>query len=183
MNNKGMTIIEILLSLGLLSIVMVFIFNILADLSQEEALSNKRNVDSITRSTIIRLIENDFIAKGVIKINGCSLSDSICLDITYEDNTTKRITAKSNTLTYADEKWTLKSGNFDLSNFKYCYKGNIKAQGSNVASPYYFVKIVIPIKTKINNNNKYDIELTLIDNRLNTSIDQILFTNNNSYSC
>ena len=65
LNNKGVTLIELIVSLALISIVMVFIFNLLIDLKAEDSLSSKRSTDALNRSTIIRLIQNDFLDKTI----------------------------------------------------------------------------------------------------------------------
>ena len=61
MNKKGMTLMEVLVSLVLISIVMIFIVNLLSDLKNEGILSNKRNEDSLTRASLINVIEADLI--------------------------------------------------------------------------------------------------------------------------
>ena len=61
MNKKGLTLVELIFSLALISIIMVFIFNLIGDLKTEDSLSKTRSEDSLTRSTVINLIQNDFI--------------------------------------------------------------------------------------------------------------------------
>ena len=61
MNKKGMTLMEVLVSLVLISIVMIFVVNLLSDLKNEGILSNKRNTDSLTRASLINVIQGDLI--------------------------------------------------------------------------------------------------------------------------
>ena len=61
MNKKGMTLMEVLVSLVLISIVMIFIVNLLSDLKNEGILSNRRNEDSLTRASFINVTEAEFI--------------------------------------------------------------------------------------------------------------------------
>ena len=50
LNSKGMTLTEVIAALIILSIVMIFLFNILSDLRYEDYLSLSRNEDSINRA-------------------------------------------------------------------------------------------------------------------------------------
>ena len=61
MNKKGMTLMEVLVSLVLISIVMIFVVNLLSDLKNEDVLSNKRNEDTLTRASLINVIQSDLI--------------------------------------------------------------------------------------------------------------------------
>ena len=61
MNNKGMTLMEVLVSLVLISIVMIFIVNLLSDLKNEDVISAKRNEDTLTRAALINVIQGDLI--------------------------------------------------------------------------------------------------------------------------
>ena len=45
MKSKGMTMVELIVSVGLISIVMVFVFNILVDMRQEETNSSFKSQD------------------------------------------------------------------------------------------------------------------------------------------
>ena len=56
---------------------MVFIFNLLGDLKTEDSLSKTRSEDSLTRSTVINLIQNDFIKLGLYKWSSCNQSGSL----------------------------------------------------------------------------------------------------------
>lgn len=176
-----MTLIEILLSLALLSIVMIFTFNILADLANEELLSNKRSADAINRATIIRLVQNDFINKGVKEIRNCTVTNSVCLDIFFKDNTEKKLIFEEKKVTYDNEMWELKVGKYDLNNFKFCYNDKIEYNGT--LSSYFYLKLIMPLSSSISNNNKYDIELTLIADQPGWTENKIYLPNGNQATC
>ena len=61
LNRKGMSLTEVIAALVILSIVMIFLFNILSDLRYEDYLSLSRNEDAINRANLINIIENDNI--------------------------------------------------------------------------------------------------------------------------
>lgn len=96
MNNKGMTLVEIVISIGLVSIIMVFTLNLLVELRSEEALGSNKSNDLLNRSIIIRTVQNDFLNKEIEAIaetnkiagrddyKGCGLADSVNgFDSTY----------------------------------------------------------------------------------------------------
>ena len=61
MNKKGMTLMEVLVSLVLISIVMIIVVNLLSDLKNQDVLSNKRNEDTLTIASLINVIKSDLI--------------------------------------------------------------------------------------------------------------------------
>lgn len=68
LNNKGMTLLEIMISISLVSIVMIFTLNLLNDLRSEEYLGNDKTADLLNRSIISKKIQNDFITKGIKQV-------------------------------------------------------------------------------------------------------------------
>ena len=93
MKSKGMTLVEIMISVTMISLVMIFTFNILSDMKSENSQATRRSTDSINRATIIRIVQNDFIYKTLIKVEGCPINSSIlyCYKFTYSDNSTKML--------------------------------------------------------------------------------------------
>lgn len=67
LNNRGMTLVEIIVSISLVSIVMVFTLNLLTDLKSEETLGEGKTSDLLNRSIIIKTVQKDF-AKGIESI-------------------------------------------------------------------------------------------------------------------
>jgi prepilin-type N-terminal cleavage/methylation domain-containing protein len=169
LNNKGITLIEIMISVTLIAIVMVFLFNLLIDLRADEGLSTKKNSDLINQAGIIRLIENDFVTKGVKQISGCGSDPSYpCLGIdeqtyrffqfTFNDNTIKYLIVYKDHLEYGlkdnnYEGWPITSTNYDLDGVKYNVSKN---------NPYISVKINIPTADSSSSKNKLDINLFFI---------------------
>ena len=77
MDNKGFTLIEIMVSISLIAIVLVFMFNLLGDIKRENALSNNDIADALNRATITRIIQNDFIEKNLTIVNTCNRNNDI----------------------------------------------------------------------------------------------------------
>ena len=100
LNYKGMTIIEIILAIGLVSIVMVQVLNLLVDLKSEQVLGESKTNDLSNRSLIMQKVENDFLSKTITSINDCpSLSNKIadrdvysmksCVKLVYDGKNSK----------------------------------------------------------------------------------------------
>lgn len=70
LNNKGMTLVEIVISIGLVSIVMVFTLNLLVELRSEEALGSNKTSDLLNRSIIMKTVQDDFLNKEILSISG-----------------------------------------------------------------------------------------------------------------
>ncbi len=100
LNSKGMTIVEIILAIGLVSIVMVQVLNLLVDLKNEQVLGESKTKDLSNRSIILQKVENDFVNKVITEINDCPLNNKLvggrelykpksCVRIVYNEDTTK----------------------------------------------------------------------------------------------
>ncbi|MBR1943861.1 MAG: prepilin-type N-terminal cleavage/methylation domain-containing protein [Alphaproteobacteria bacterium] len=154
--SKGTTLIEIMISIALISVVMIFVFNILSDLKDEDRESSKNSTDLLNKASYTRIIQNDFINLDLQKIQGCSDANSIvCYLFTYQTGTTKKFIVYSNYIVYGDEKWTLTSGNYTKQGSKFCYE-----QSDNSIKPYHLLKIYVPTDLDVSSNKNYDVELT-----------------------
>jgi len=76
LNKKGMTLIEIILSIGLVSIVMVQVLNILVDLKDEQLLGKDKTADLTNRSIIVKTVQDRFNTKIVKNLNNCKKTNS-----------------------------------------------------------------------------------------------------------
>ena len=168
MNKKGFTLIELIFSLVLVSIVLIFIMSLLSDLKREDSLNSSRSADLLTRSNIISLIENDIINKGVSSISESNKNGSyINIKIDFNDNTTKNLIVYSNYLVYGApnklEKWDFKSIKFlnpSSNKYKYCYK---KSDKSSVDGKYYYMlNLNIPVDSDIYAKRKYDFDIMVM---------------------
>lgn len=71
-NNKGLTITEIVISITLVSIVLVFLLNVLITVRNENNSSQSLSRLLINQALIIKDIETDFIDYELQQVNGCS---------------------------------------------------------------------------------------------------------------
>ena len=153
MNNKGFTLVELMVSVALVSIVLVFMFNLLGDIKRESSISNDNIDDIIDRSTITRIIQNEWIEKKLTRVATCNETGTImCYAFTFKDNSTKRLLVKEKEIEYDNERWILEDGEYNADGATYCsYK---KDTGKN-----YLLKIVIPVIDHKEDNRIHDIEL------------------------
>lgn len=169
MNKKGTTLIEVLISVVLIATIMVFMFNILVDLRNEESLSTLKSTESLNRSAIIHLIQNDITVKGLTKVvfTDTSATDEgkpLIFTFTFKDNSEKELKVYSKSLIYDNEIWKLNNGEYLLTEMKYCYVNQVQVNKTDVASPYYYLNINIPVSHEASSKRKYDIDITVMNN-------------------
>ena len=76
-NNKGVTIVELLVSLALLSVVLMFLYNLLSNVTFEKNTDFIANSNQANRIDIINTIENDLILDNNIEIENSEKSERI----------------------------------------------------------------------------------------------------------
>lgn len=69
LNNKGVTIVELLVSLALLSVVLMFIYNLLSNVTFEKNTDFIANANQANRIDIINTIEHDLLNDNDISID------------------------------------------------------------------------------------------------------------------
>lgn len=60
MNNKGFTLIELMISVSLVSVVLIFTLNLLNDIRAEEDMGSNKTADLTNRTIITKVIQSDF---------------------------------------------------------------------------------------------------------------------------
>ncbi len=70
-NNKGVTLVEIIVSVVLISIVVIFIFNLMITVKNLNDTSNTSSTNIINKGIIIKKIEADFQNLGLVAVNKC----------------------------------------------------------------------------------------------------------------
>lgn len=168
LNNKGISLIELLISIALISVVMMFMFKLLIDVTNEQSNDTYAKNNQINRSEIITRIESDFIDRDLILITDESeFHDRLEVIFSFSDGTQTKIDATTNTFTYGDidssgeflegfQKWTL-TGCTLFTDHVSIYS---KTDGS-VTSPYFAIVIDIEVHTPnerndVHNNNVLD---------------------------
>lgn len=154
MNKKGFTILELLISIALISVVLLLLLRVMLAL---EAINHDKSYasdDEIARTEIIGNIEQDFLD---YHLNGLQIKrqdEKMILTLFMDQEKTIIIDNKS--LTYDNEKYSLKSTNAT-------YGSCLTYQYQELENDYYLVSIVIPVYIDGENTTvKDDLELTYL---------------------
>ena len=152
LSKKGSTLLELVISIALISIVLVFLMKLLVDLNNTETNNVYAKDNQINRAEIIRTIENDG-----------STSDNLKIKFTFKNNKTSSINATENKFTYKDtnnntRSWTMDGGKL------YTYKAYLNYSEDaieDVINRTYTLQINIQVhttndKNKFGNNNLLD---------------------------
>lgn len=118
MNKKGFTLMEIIVSVALLSIVMLLLFQLMIDLEYEDNHSSFAKDNQIKRATIIKRVEKDLMDKGLSLVSLNKTSDYATLTFKYSNNTDSSVVVYENKISYGGETWLLESdgATYDFNN-------------------------------------------------------------------
>lgn len=180
MKKNGMTLVEIILAVALISLVMIFVFNILVDLRQEETFSSYKSSDQINRSIITKRIQDDILNRRLERIengNGtCYNNDTFCnkVNLIYKDGTIGKISVEEHYFSYqfcntvsnceSVERWNLSSASYK-KDFIYCF--NYGANIPNGSNGNYYVELIFPVNLTDNvleSQIIFDIEVLYVSN-------------------
>ena len=186
-SNKGITIVELVVSISILSIVVLFLFQLILSLKEVYTSSGVKTEMLNKQAIINREINEDLINKQLELARSCSSSADVinCISFYFKDGTSKRlefIKKTDNTpayLIYGDYKTELVSGsdyNFDTKNY------NIKATTMTDVTDLTndsILSINVPIMHP-DIKDDYGIHLVYQYNSNNTSITNLAISGNDS---
>lgn len=176
-NNKGFTVVELLVTFSLTMIIVIFLMQIIIVL-KDIYVSNDVKTKLLNKQSILSYkINQEFITKRLDSSTKCG---SNCINFIFYDGTTTKleIDKEKKTITFGDYKTELISG----SEF-----GNIEVT-SNIAvvnNPSFnnaILNINIPIYNKLFRNKNYGVNVNLQYNTSYTNVANIIFDNQNSLS-
>lgn len=99
MNKKGFTLVELTISVALISIIMVFLLNFLGQIRKDEDTISETTENILNKSLISKTINED-IRDGE-GINYINCTNTSC-EITLNNNITKELIIENKKLTYRD---------------------------------------------------------------------------------
>lgn len=176
LNKKGITLIELIISISLISIVLIFLFSLLVDARNNDNQIDYDRKNQQTRAIIIKRVQDDFLNEDY-RLISITNSESSLNKITFgfmSENGTKTtiLTIGENTITYKDlagntEKWKLGNESSSFSTcIEYINPGELDKnfENSKTNSEFLAFKIRIPltIKGKSENNVIDDLEFFYI---------------------
>lgn len=180
-NNKGVTIVELVVSMSLLIVIATFLFQIIISLKEIYNSSGIKTELLNKQAIISKMINEDFLEKKVEMALKCSSSDN-CLAFYFKDGTRKTLQfekRKDNNpayLIYGDYKAELAS-NSDFGN----YSIETKTITSNIGlTNDSILKIDIPITHPSLKNQTFGINIVYQYNSRQSSIGDLAINGNNS---
>lgn len=163
MNKKGTTLAELIISIALISVVLLFMIKLLIDLNDAEANNTYAKDNQINRAEILRMIGNDLNNKNIVSINDSGSNETkLVINIEFTDRTSSKIEAEEKKIKYtsSDGKkraWNIEGGTIYTKKANVYYMKDNNDSGKN----YYSLSIDIEIhttneKNKLCNNNTLD---------------------------
>ncbi len=88
LSNKGMSLMELLISIALVGVVLVFIFQMLVDLKDEKETNNFVYNNQLNRIQAIKVVEDDLKNHTLVGIEDKSNSSSLIINFYYKQKST-----------------------------------------------------------------------------------------------
>ncbi len=152
MNNKGLTLIELIISVILITVVMLFMYNLLNDVNNENNDNSYAQENQVNRSEIIQTIEDVLLGRRInlTEIKDESIADNLKLQFIFSDSTTAYLEATNNTITFTNpegktRKWTMVDATINIDKVFTSYA---KSNG------IYSLLINLEVYTDNDNNRK-----------------------------
>ena len=163
MNKKGTTLAELIISIALISVVLLFMIKLLIDLNDSETNNTYAKDNQINRAEILRMIGNDLNNKNIASINDSGSNETkLVINIEFTDRTSSTIEAEEKKIKYTDSDgknrtWNIEGGTIYTKKANVYYMKDNNDSGKN----YYSLSIDIEIhttneKNKLCNNNTLD---------------------------
>ena len=152
-NQRGITLIEFIVSIALVAVVMIFLFNLLVDIQYTSKNGTFASDNQLNRASIIRTIMDDFTSLGLVGMPDSSTYGELRLTFQFQDGSSRALTVSDKSVSYHDERWSMKAGNNRTSYQKRCVYYHFEnapcCTGANcesaVCSDYFYVHIRIPV--------------------------------------
>lgn len=149
---KGFTILELLISIALISVVLLLLLRVMMALEVINHDTSYASDDEIARTEIIQNIESDFIRQH---LNGLQIEKNNEQIVFYLDmDEDKQLIVSKNSITYDGEVFSIKSVN---AQYGLC----IDYTYTDLENDYYLINFTIPV---------------YIDGENTTSRDDLIFT-------
>lgn len=164
MNNKGSTLLELIISIALISVILVFMVRLLVDLNDSETNNKYAKKNQVIRAEILRTIENDLQNKIITNIRDNSTTSNLIITFKFDGNKESNINVLKDKLTYKNtagktRTWTLKEGYFDITQSPVDFNQDENIYSLIIDIPVYTTN---EFNTKNNNNLLDDILVSYI---------------------
>lgn len=113
MNKKGFTIIEVIVSIALISIVMLLLFQLLLDMQYESNHSSYAKTNQVNRATVMETVQNDLMNHTLTSVpTVVTNGDKKEITLNFQ-GFSKTIRIATDRITYENETWLLETNNDD----------------------------------------------------------------------
>ncbi len=175
LNQKGITLTELIVSIALISIVIMFLFRLLVDVRYNENNIDFNRANQQTRAIVLKTIQKDFLEKKLIKITDRTQnSGEFLLEFTFQDHSTGRLSVLRDTLTYTTnettEKWLLEKETENAHFGINCVNYNTSVH-SITNGEFFFIKFTIPVIINKQKNYLDDLEFFYLGERKDILLD------------
>ena len=176
LNNKGMSLVEVIISIALISVVLVFMIKLLIDVNNTQTNNDYAKDNQTIRTEILRAIHNDLNTKTLRSVDGSSsTSDTLVIRFQFTDNTHSQITATETELTYRSPTNNIRRWNMVDCTLDYGTADVYLSKETNI----YTLTIDIEIHTvnerndRNNNNALDDILISYVGNSSDFTLDSL----------
>ncbi len=160
LNNKGITLVELIVSIALISIVIMFLFRLLVDIRYSENSTDFNRANQQTRAIILKTIQEDFLERKLIGLVDRSQNEGeFVVEFSYQDHTTGRLMVDENSITYTNntgtEKWNLERETEGTRLGINCVSYSTSLP-LNLEGEFFYMKLVIPVIVNARKKNYID---------------------------
>ena len=162
LNKKGTTLAEVIISIALISVVLVFMIRLLIDLNNMETNTNFASANQITRAEIIRMIGNDLNDLELTQVIDNSTENNLSITFNFSNGTNSLITAESDTFTYTDASgftrtWSIEGGTIYINRAHVYYSPDTKSEENKIFTLTIDIEIHnTNAENDVENNNTLD---------------------------
>ena len=143
MNNKGLTLIELIVTFALALAIVIILINTLVIIKDNYNDTETRTNLVVNQSTLSNLLNEKFQGNNLVSYSSCA--GTFCYEFTFKDGDVLELNVTTDTITFG----------------KYVYKldklSEVVDPSLTINNPYLIIKI--PIKTKTYPNEDFGINL------------------------
>lgn len=132
-NNKGFSIVELIVSFSICMVVVVMLFEIVIVLKETLEKSEIKTQLYNTQNVLVEQIYDDLLEKKFESISKCNGN---CIQITYKDGTSKTLKYNNSTIEYGDYA-TKVLNNTNIGNITYDEGNNILTINLPITHPLF----------------------------------------------
>lgn len=142
-NKNGFTLVELLVSLVLITTLSISLFKVVSSLQKKEQVNIAKNSLIAFKAVLNSNIEADFVDDVITQLDSCGDN---CYDITYKKKGTVRLSLEDNIITYGSMKEQLPN------NYKFYSNMSITFYETDEDNKNAYVLLTLPIKGDYENN-------------------------------